>query len=211
MSPQSCAIFDDSFAALGLVQARSDARLRSRARFPSLILPRTGRNALAMAIQYAPEAAPTANVVDLSDHQATGPLSLGFQFEFFGVYYSWFDLSAEGFLRFGIESRTLWPGSRPGRRFIPMSRDLNNFLALGWAQSHTTHRVRIAYEVRGPEGRRRMVLSLTGVSPLASRLGTAGQLILRERTGMIEVHIAQYPPGESRVDQRALRFTTAAC
>ena len=212
MSSQSCAIFDNSFAAPGLVQARGDAPLRSQARFPGLVLPRTGRNAVAMTIQYAPEAAPTTNVVDLIDHQTTGPLSVGFQFEFFGVRYSWFDLSAEGFVRFGIDSRTLWPGSRPGRRFIPMNRDLNNFLALGWAQNRMMPRVRIAYELRGPEGRRRMVLSMTGVSPRPGRLGVVvGQLILRERTGMIEVHTARYAPGESRIDERAVRFTTTSC
>jgi hypothetical protein len=212
MSSQSCAIFDNSFAALGLVQARSAAGLRTQARFPNLVLPRTGRNAVAMTIQYAPEAAPTANAVDLSDNQTTGPLSLGFEFEFFGARYSWFDLSAEGFVKFGIEARTLWPGSRPGRRFIPMNRDLNNFLALGWAQSRTIHRVRVTYELRGPEGRRRMVLSVTGVPPRASRLGLViGQLILRERTGMVEVHTARYAPGESRIDERAVRFTTTHC
>jgi hypothetical protein len=165
-----------------------------------------------MTIQYAPEAAPTANVIDLSDDQTTGPLSLGFQFEFFGARYSWFDLSVEGYVKFGAESRTLWPGSRPGRRFIPINRDLNNFLALGWAQSRTIHRVRVAYELRGPEGRRRMVLSMTGVPPHAGRMGVVvGQLILRERTGMIEVHTAGYAPGESRIDERAVRFTTPSC
>jgi hypothetical protein len=165
-----------------------------------------------MTIQYAPEAAPTANVVDLSDDQTTGPLSLGFQLEFYGTSYNWFDLSAEGFVKFGIESRTLWPGSRPGRRFIPMDRDLDNFLALGWAQSRTIHRVRVAYELRGPEGRHRMVLSMTGVPPRASRVGVVvGQLILRERTGMIEVHTARYASGGSGLDERAVRFTTTSC
>jgi hypothetical protein len=212
MSSQPSAIFDTSFAALGLVQARSAAGMRTQGRFPSLVLPRTGQNAVAMTIQYAPEAAPSANVVDLSDDQTTGPLSLGFQFEFFGARYSWFDLSAEGFVKFGVESRTLWPGSRPGRRFIPMNRELDNFLALGWAQSRTIHRVRVAYELRGPEGRRRMVLSMTGVPPRADRLGVVvGQLILRERTGMIEVHTARYASGEARVDERAVRFTTTSC
>ena len=208
---QSCTIFDHSFAALGLVQARNCPRWQYQARVPRLVLPRTGRKAVAMTIQYAPEAAPITNVVDLSGDQTIGPMSLGFQFEFFGVRYSWFDLSAEGFVRFGIESRSLWPGSRPGRRFIPMSRDLNNFLALGWAQSPVMHRVRIAYELRGAEARRRMVLSMNGVSARGGRLGVVGQLILRERTGMIEVHTARYAPGESRFDERAVRFTTTSC
>lgn len=212
MSFQSCAIFDNSFAALGLDQARNGVQLRSQARLPSLVLPRTGRNTVAMTIRYAPEVAPTANVVDLTDDQTTGPLSLGFQFEFFGVRYGWFDLSAEGWVRFGVESRVFWPGSCPGRRFIPLSRDLNNFLALGWAQSHLIQRIRIAYEVRGPEGRRRMVLSMTGVAPpSSSRLGVVGQLILRERTGMIEVHTARSTPGESTIHEQAIRFATTSC
>jgi hypothetical protein len=212
MSSQPCALFDHSFAALGLVQAPNAARLRTEARFPSLVLPRTGRDAVAMMIQYAPETAPTDNVFDLIGDQTTGPLSLGFQFEFFGVRYCWFDLSAEGVVKFGVESRTLWPGSRPGRHFIPMSGDLDNFLALGWAQSRTIHRVRVAYELRGPEGRRRLVVSVTGMPPSASRLGAVvGQLILRERTGMIDVHTARYAPGESRIDERAVRFTTTSC
>jgi hypothetical protein len=212
MLSQSRPIFDSSFAALGLVQARSLAQFQSEARFPSVVLPRTGRNVIAMTIQYAPEAAPTANLVDLRDDQTTGPLSLGFQFEFFGVSYSWFDLSAEGFLTFGLESRTLWPGSRPGRRFIPLSADLNNFLALGWCQGCMPDRVRITHEQRGPVGRRRMVVSLTGSPAQGSRRELVmGQLILRERTGMIDVHTARYLPGDARIDERAVRFTTTSC
>jgi hypothetical protein len=212
MSVQLRPIFDSSFAALALVQARSVARLRPHARFPSLVLPRTGRDAVAMTIQYSPEAEPTANVVDLSGDQTTGPLSLGFRFEFFGVRYSWFDLSAEGLIRFGVESRALWPGSRPGRRFIPMNHDFNNFLALGWGQSCGGDQVRIAHELRGPDGRRRMVLSFIRMPERDSDPGSAkGQLILRERTGMIEVHTARYTPGESKIDERAVRFTTTSC
>jgi hypothetical protein len=212
MSFQSRPIFDSSFAALALVQARSVARFRHQARFPSLVLPRTGRNAVPMTIQYAPEAAPTANMVDLSGDQTTGPLSLGFEFEFFGVRYSWFDLSAEGFLTFGLESRAFWPGSHPGRRFIPLNPDLNNFLALEWCQGCTPDRVRITHELRGPAGRRRMVLSLTGIPALGGWPGImVGQLILRERTGMIEVHTARQASGGSKIDERAVRFTTTSC
>ena len=212
MSTQPCPIFDTSFATFSLVQTRSDVRLRPDARFPSLVLPRTGRNLVVMTIKYCPEAPPTANVLDLSHDQTTGPLSLGFQFEFFGVRYSWFDLSAEGFVKFGVESRALWPGSRPGRRFIPMNRDFNNFLGLGWVNSRTMNRVRIAHDLRGREGRRRMVVSFDSVQARPSQLGIpTGQLILRERTGMIEVHTSRSAPGQSRLDERAIRFTTTSC
>ena len=213
MSAQSHPIFDSSFAALALVQARSDARSQSQARFSGLLLPQTGRSAVAMTIQYAPEPVPTANLADLGDDQTTGPLSLGFEFEFFGVRYSWFDLSSDGFITFGLESRAFWPGSHPGRRFIPLNSDLNNFLALGWSQGCTRDRVRITHELRGPAGRRRMVLSLMGVpAPGGRRVGAVtGQLILRERTGMIEVHTARYDLRECSIEERAVRFTTTSC
>jgi hypothetical protein len=211
MSAQSRSIFDRSFAALALVHGRNDGGFRSQARFPSLVLPRTGRNAMAMTIQYAPEPVPTAHVLDLTEDQTTGPISLGFQFEFFGASYNWFDLSAGGFITFGIESRTLWPGSRPGHRFIPLNPDLNNFLALEWCHGCVPDDVRIAYELRGSVGRRRMVLSLAAEPSEGSGGVVMGQLILRERTGMIEVHTARYAPGASTIEERAVRFTTTSC
>ena len=213
MSAQSHPIFDSSFAALALVQARSDARSRSQARFPGLLLPQTARNAAPMTIQYAPEPVPTANMIDLGDDQTTGPLSLGFEFDFFGVSYGWFDLSSDGFMTFGLESRAYWPGSRPGRRFIPLNQDLDNFLALGWSQGCTRDRVRITHELRGSAGRRRLVLSSRGALGPAGRRGVAvtGQLILRERTGMIEVHTARYDLRECSIEERAVRFTTTSC
>lgn len=212
MSFQSRPIFESSFAALGLVQARREAGLRSEARLSGLILPPRGRGTLAMTIQYAPEPAATENGIDLGCDETTGPRSLGFQFEFFGVRYSWFDLSSSGFMMFGVESSAFWPGSRPGRRFIPMNRDLNNFLSLGWSQTCATNRVRIAYELRGSAGRRRMVLSLTGVPATGGPVSVVtGQLVLRERTGMIEVHTARYAPEACRIDQHAVRLTTTTC
>ena len=211
MSSQSRPVFESSFAALGLVQARRDPGLRSELRRSGLVLPPRGRSTLAMTIQYAPELAPSENQVDLNCDQTTGPRSLGFHFEFFGVRYSWFDLSFSGFMMFGVESPAFWPGSRPGRRFIPVNGDLNNFLSLGWAETCTTSRVRIAHELRGPGGRRRMVLSLTEL-PAQGSPGTVltGQLILRERTGMIEVHTARYAPQGSGIEEHAVRFTTTS-
>ena len=212
MSFQSRPIFESSFAALGLVQTHGYVRLPSETRLSGLVLPPRGRSTLAMAIRYSPEPAPTENQVELGWDQTTGPRSLGFQFEFFGAPYGWFDLSSTGFMMFGVESSAFWPGSRPGRRFIPMDRELNNFLSLGWAQTCVTNRVRIAHEVRGPAGRRRMVLSLTGLPTQGSPVTVVtGQLILRERTGMIEVHTARHIPEEATYDEHAVRFTTTSC
>jgi hypothetical protein len=56
-----------------------------------------------------------------------------------------------------------------------------------------------------------MVLSLAAEPSEGSGGVVMGQLILRERTGMIEVHTARYAPGESTIEERAVRFTTTSC
>ena len=155
-----------------------------------------------MSIGFAPEPEPTANIAELGEGQTTGPLPLGFEFEFFGVRYTWFDLSADGFMTFGTQ---------PRRSFIPLSADLDNFIALGWTDGYTLSRKQVAYEVRGSAHRRRLVLSCTLVpeSPENGLETMTAQLVLHERTGMIDVHTARQDPVANRVSQEAIRFTTA--
>jgi hypothetical protein len=164
-----------------------------------------------MSIQFAPEPDPTAHIVDLGEEQTTGPLPIGFDFEFFGVRYTLFDLSSEGFLTFGTPPTPDCSGSYPRTRFIPLDPDLKNFIALGWADVCPPGRSQVAYEVRGAAQRRRLVLSFTGVpaSPGLS-LGTmTAQLVLHERTGMIDIHTRRQDTAGSKVKEEAVRFTTS--
>ena len=192
MSSQDRPLFDSSLAALVLVNARNGAERRPTARTPGRIPRLTGGSATAMSIQFAPEPEPTANMVDLGEDQTTGPVPLGFEFEFFGMRYTWFDLSSDGFMTFGTH---------------PFA----NFIALGWTDVGPLGRRQVAYEVRGPSQRRRLVLSFTLVPPSPQNgLGTmTAQLVLHERTGMIDVHTKRHEPVGYRVSQEAVRFTTA--
>jgi hypothetical protein len=201
MSSQRGPRFDSSFAALALIDPRNGAEQRSTVRTLGLARPLRAGSATAMPIQFAPEPGPTAHVVDLGEDQTTGPLPLGFQFDFFGVRYSWFDLSSDGFMTFG----THWSP------FIPLNDDLNNFLALGWTDVCPLGRRHVAYEVRGAAQRRRLVLSLSGVpaSPKDGSGRMTAQLVLHERTGMIDVYGTRRDPGAHTVNQEAVRFTTA--
>ncbi|HEV8456216.1 MAG TPA: hypothetical protein VGQ24_15055 [Gemmatimonadales bacterium] len=210
MSNQDRPLFDSSFGALVLVNARGGAK-----RPPTALTPGrrrlTGGSSTAMSIRFAPEPEPSGNIVDLGEGQTTGPLPLGFEFEFFGVGYTWFDLSSDGFLTFGTHSFPCCPGSHPRSRFIPLSADLNNFIALGWTDGCRLSRRQVAYEVRGAAQRRRLVLSLSRVpaSP-EDGLGTlTAQLVLHERTGMIDIYTTRQDLVASRVDREAIRFTTA--
>jgi hypothetical protein len=204
MPSQRRLLFDSSIAALALVGTPRGAERLTMA--PTL--GPAGRllapSPTGMGIQFAPEPDPTANLMNLSEDQATGPLPLGFEFELFGVRYTWFDLSSDGFMTFGTD---------PKGRFIPLNSDLNNFIALGWTDAFPFGRSKVGYEVRGAPGRRRLVLSFAGV-PAADngRLGALiAQLVLHERTGMVDVHTIRQDPVSYRVKQEAVRFTTAPC
>jgi hypothetical protein len=154
-----------------------------------------------MSIQFAPEPDPTANIIELAEDQSAGPLPLGFEFEFFGVRYDRFCLSSDGFLSFSTRSPT-----RVG--FDPEPDDTSNFIALGWGNVYRLGGKRVAYEVRGAGQRRRLVLSF---APLRVARGTgagaiAAQLVLHERTGMVDVHTTRH---DGVAGQVALRLTTS--
>jgi hypothetical protein len=211
MSSRDRTLFDSSFAALALVNARNGAGRPLPARAPGPTCRLTGGSSTTMSIRFAPEPEPTTNIAQLGEGQTMGPLPLGFEFEFFGVRYTWFDLSSDGFMTFGTHSFPCCPGSQPRRCFIPLSADLNNFIALGWTDGYTLSRRQVAYEVRGTARRRRLVLSCTLVpqSPENGLETVTAQLVLHERTGMIDVHTAREDPVANRVSQEAIRFTTA--
>jgi hypothetical protein len=211
MPSQHRQLFDSSLAALVLVNARNGAGQQPPGRISGRTPRITGGSTTAMSIQFAPEPDPTANVVDLGEEQTTGELPLGFEFEFFGVRYTLFDLSSEGFLTFGTPSSADSSGSYPRTRYIPLDADLKNFIALGWADVCPSGRRHVAYEVRGAAQRRRLVLSLAGgpVSPDASAGSMTVQLVLHERTGMIDVHTSRQDKVGAKVKEEAVRFTTS--
>lgn len=194
-------LFNSSVAALGL--ANHDERgSRPRALGPGSGL--GGGHACAMSIRFAPEPEPTANVLELGEHQTTGPLPLNFEFEFFGIRYAWFKLSSDGLVTF--PSPSTLPHAR--QRSCPGRDARGNFIALGWSDVDSLGRKRVAYEIRGAEQRRRLVLScsaLPGV-PGTGMPAVAAQLVLHERTGMVDVYTTREDMPGSRV---AIRYTTS--
>src|SRR5688572_518446 len=154
MPSQRRLLFDSSIAALVLSGTPRGAERLTLARTLGPAGGLTAPSPTGVWIPFVLEPDPTANLVDLSEDQGTGPLPLGFEFELFGVRYTWFDLSSDGFMTFGTD---------PKGRFIPLSSDLNNFIALGWTDACPFGRSKVGYEVRGAPGRRRLVLSFAGV------------------------------------------------
>jgi hypothetical protein len=189
-------------------------------------------SATATPVPFAPETEPTANMVLLHDDERTGLLPIGFEFEFFGVKYTQFNLSSNGFLTFDDEFN---PGCCTGG-VIPSDDGLNALIALAWTDLYPTGGGRIAYEVRGSGRDHRLVISYTDV-PWCCDIGVprlTTQVVLHERKGVIEIHtthqdaghtytqgvengdgtVAAFLPGRVAanygLDQDAVRFTTSA-
>lgn len=150
-------------------------------------------SATATPIPFAPEADPSANPVTLGDDQTTGPRPIGFEFEFFGVRYTQFNLSSNGFITFEGDS----PSGCCSGGVIPSDDGLNNLIALAWTDLYPPGGGQIAYELRGTAPRRRLVISFVGI-PWCCEVGSSrltSQLILHERKGVIEIHTTHQDPG----------------
>jgi hypothetical protein len=170
-----------------------------------------GGSATAMSIPFAPEPEPVAEVLELRDDQSTGSLPLGFDFEFFGARYAGFDLSSDGLMTFRSDTSTRASGSYRRDRLPSRVAGLYSSIALGWSDLYPLRGRRVAYEVRGDQNRRRLVLSLTG-TPHSYQRGVrrlSAQLVLYERTGMIDVHTRCEDAAGESVNREAFRFTTA--
>ena len=202
-------LFESSVAALSVLKPPARDESGSMPAVPSRNL--GSGSATVMSIPFAPEPVPTRNTIDLAEEQTTGPLALDFEFEFFGVDYTWFDLSSNGFITFGTDSSPCCYNSAQGGSFIPVNEDLSNFMALGCVDVFPPGRRRAGYEVRGTGERRRLVLSFSTIPGTAEAYGRGmtTQVILHERTGMIDVHTSRRDAEAACIIETAVRLTTA--
>jgi hypothetical protein len=163
----------------------------------------------AMPLPFAPEPDPVTNVLQLREHQTSGPQPVGFEFELFGSRYTWFDVSWDGFLTFGNAPLPCLSVCDDRSLFLPLREELNNFVALGWNDHWPGGPRQVAYMVREAAQRRRLVLSVTAAQPYSgpARPQMSSQLVFYERTGMIDAHGMRHDPVTDRMCCGAARFT----
>ncbi len=123
------------------------------------------------------EAEITANSVLLGEHETTGLLPVGFEFERHGARYDHFDVSTDGFITF---ARLSPRGSPPARMRLVDERT-----RLG---GHVT------YELQGMAPRRRLVVSLSEDGLPAATF----RVTVHERTGIVDVGPAVRASGSRR-------------
>ena len=117
----------------------------------------------------------------LSEHETTGLLPVGFEFERCGGRYDHFDLSTEGFITFARGPRDRGQHGRV--------RLVDERARLGGG--------RVTYEVCGMAPRRRLIVSLAEDGPL----GTSLRVEVHERTGIVEIGRADQSFGEPTIRQ----------
>jgi hypothetical protein len=127
------------------------------------------------------EADTTANSVRLGEHETTGLLPVGFEFERQGLRYDHFDVSTDGLISFVRGSRR---GSPPARLWL-----VEEGARLGGR--------RVTYEVLGLAPRRRLVVALTEDGPMAATL----RVTVHERTGIVDVGSEGQSLGEPTIRQ----------
>jgi hypothetical protein len=110
----------------------------------------------------------TTRSMVLGEHETTGLLPVGFEFEWHGSRYDRFGLSTDGFLVFGRGERAVGARAR-----VPLPEQSGGRLRGG----------RVSYEVQGIAPRRRFAVSLDEAGSLTGTL----EIAIHERTGIVEV------------------------
>jgi hypothetical protein len=123
----------------------------------------------------------TANSILLGEHETTGLLPVGFEFERYGARYDHFDVSTDGFITF---ARCDPREGLPGR--VRLVEERTRF---GGG--------RVTYAVLGMAPRRQLVISLTEEAPPGATL----HVTVHERTGIVEVGAGGQSFGEPTMRQ----------
>ena len=121
------------------------------------------------------------NSILLGEHETTGLLPVGFEFERQGARYDHFDVSTEGFITFAQGTRR---ASLPAHVRLVEERP-----RIGGA--------RVTYGVLGIAPRRRLVVFLTEDCPFSVTV----QVTVHERTGIVEVDSGVQSFGEPTMRQ----------
>ncbi|MDC8004567.1 HYR domain-containing protein [Aureisphaera galaxeae] len=132
--------------------------------------------------------------VTLSDDQVSDPLPVGFDFNFYGIDYTDFRISSNGFITFNDDTDN---GCCDGD-MIPDNNTPNNIIALAWEDldpgngGQPTENV-IRYATLGTAPNRILVVEYFNVDHFSDGLNVTTQAQLYEGTNRIEIHTTEMP------------------
>jgi PKD repeat protein len=143
------------------------------------------------AIAFAAEAGPFANQLPACDDCVFGGTTgfpVGFAFNYYGQNRSSFWVSTNGFVAFQSTPNGCCHGMG-----LPVFDEINHMIALAWVDL-VPQRGQISFETRGEAPNRRLIVNYANV-PVFNEGGrtVTAQLILYERTNVIELHTTSQP------------------
>lgn len=136
---------------------------------------------------YAPQPT-TGTAVFLGDDQVSGILPIGFTFEFFGVTYTDFYISSNGFISFdaGVSQGCCSGGT------IPSGDAVNNSICWSWNDLYPPGSGTITYETVGTAPNQMLLVTFTDQFHCCSGPAVnTSQIILYEGSNVIEIHSAE--------------------
>jgi hypothetical protein len=145
-------------------------------------------------IPFQPGPTNVANLGPVCDDCVMNDVPIGFNFWFYGQFYSTLQISSNGFVRFAPPNND--SGCCSGRP-IPLNDLWNNIIAFAWTDLNPSGALggRLRWETRGTAPNRRFILHSDSVRYFG---GTETNLIqwmeLHEGTGVIEIHTQLMTP-----------------
>jgi len=121
----------------------------------------------------------------LSDDVVSGPVSIGFDFDFYGVRYSTLYVSSNGFLTFLPDQSNGCCSGRP----IPQADSIEAVVAAAWTDLHPGRGGAVRVATIGAPGSRVFILMYLNVPHYSGGAASTFNIKLFEGTNRIETHI----------------------
>ncbi|MBL4624877.1 MAG: hypothetical protein JKY42_07035, partial [Flavobacteriales bacterium] len=138
---------------------------------------------------FAPLAG-TGSVINLSDDEVSANLPIGFSFDFFGVSYTDFFISSNGFISFQDDGSGCCSGQNVPDAGVP-----NNLIAFAWTDLDPQSGAAgdFDYLTLGIAPNRILVVNCNAVEHIGGASTVTAQVLLYEATGIIEIHTTDMP------------------
>lgn len=140
-------------------------------------------------VTFAPLSTNAGISVPLTDESVSPALPIGFPFKFYGIDYTEFYISSNGFITFDAFTG---PGCCSGQ-VLPNFNALKNLIALAWEDLDPSLGGTISYYTTGTSPNRKLVVTFDNIQHYQGGDAVTTQAILYETSNKIEIHTTSMP------------------
>ncbi len=164
----------------------------------------TGYNVISIPFVTPPS---ISNFVTLADDELSATLPIGFTFNFYGINYTNFEISSNGFILFDLA--TFQSGCCSGQ-FLPDANPPNNLIAAAWEDLYPPAGGQVGYQTFGTAPNRTLVVSWNGISNLQTQPSPdlTTSIILYETSNVIEIHTTSLINGLTNIYTQGIENAT---